>query len=109
MTPGETALADVVVDAEYQRAVGLGFEREFVGHVVGTQTAGVVIDDPQCLRELRQAHPAITLGIEGERCAVEYQFVLAADQIGVDRGNAGGGNPLAHHLDPLLMLFQMAG
>ena len=95
--------------AEHQRAVGLGFERKFIGHVVGTQMAAFIIDDTQGLRELRQAHPAIALGIEGERCAIEDQFILAADQIGVDRGNAGGGNPLAHHLDPLMMLFQMAG
>jgi hypothetical protein len=45
------------------------------------KASGVEIDDTQRFLELRQAHPADAFGIEGERSAVEDQFILAADQV----------------------------
>ncbi len=58
---------------------------------------------------MRQAHAAVAVRVERKGSAVEDQFVLAADQVGVDGRNAGGSDPVAEHLRPLVMLFQVAG
>ena len=105
----EATLADVVAHAEHQRLVGLGHQRQFVGEVGGTQQATVNIDHTEGLLELRQAHLHGAGAVEGKRAAVEYQFVLAADEVAIDGRHPGRCHTAGQYFLALLMFFKMTG
>ena len=100
---GEPVLVHIIAHAQHNGLINRGFLGQFLGNFAGTgfhRRADAEIHRIQTLDAKRSPLGQFPAPVDHLRIAVEHQFVLPANQVGVKDGQAIFDRPLSQDLQP---------